>query len=44
MCQLLTVKYVGCDTGAVYKLHTRMIPVLALAAMGSFLLYNLILL
>ncbi len=44
MCQLLTVKYIGCDTGEVYKLHARMIPVLAAVTIGSFIVYNIVLL
>jgi len=44
LCQLLTVQYMGCDSGKVYKLHTRMMPVLAITAVALFAIYNAVLL
>ena len=40
MCQLLTIKYMGCDTSKVYRLHLKMVPVLACGAVALFLVYS----
>ncbi len=42
LCQLLTVKAMGCDSGDVYKQHLKMMPVLSAAAIGLFLVYHTI--
>lgn len=44
LCQLLTVKAMGCPTGPVYKEHIKMMPVLCAASAVLFLLYRGILL
>lgn len=43
LCQLLTIKYMGCDSGPVYKKHAKMMPILAVTAVLLFSLYNMIL-
>ena len=42
LCQLLTIKAMGCDSGDVYKQHLRMMPVLAVGAVLLFFGYNMI--
>jgi|GEM_PF-266606 len=42
LCQLLTIKAMGCASGDVYKQHLRMMPVLAIGAVLLFLGYNMI--
>ncbi len=44
LCQLLTIKYMGCDTNRVYRQHLKMMPVLAVVGMALFLIYNAVLL
>lgn len=44
LCQLLTVKYIGCSTGAVYREHAKLFPYLAVASYLLFYLYSMILL
>lgn len=43
MCQLLTVKYVGCSNDAVYRQYMKLIPCLALYSFLLFYLYSFIL-
>lgn len=42
LCQLLSIKYMGCDTKKVYHQHIRMMPILSVAAVAIFLIYNMI--
>ena len=42
LCQLLTIKAMGCASGDVYKQHLRMMPVLAIGAVLLFFGYNMI--
>ena len=42
LCQLLTVKAMGCSSGSVYKEHMKMMPVLSVAAIALFLAYRMI--
>ncbi|MBQ2692179.1 MAG: DUF401 family protein [Clostridia bacterium] len=42
LCQLLSIKYMGCDSKDVYKQHIKMAPVLAVAATALFFIYNMI--
>ncbi|MEA4920779.1 MAG: DUF401 family protein [Clostridiaceae bacterium] len=42
LCQLLSIKYMGCDSGPVYKLHLKMIPILAGSSFALFLIYHAI--
>ena len=42
LCQLLTVKAMGCSSGSVYKEHMKMMPVLSVAAIALFLAYRTI--
>lgn len=44
LCQLLTVKAMGCPTGPVYKEHIKMMPVLCTASVVLFLIYHTVLL
>ena len=44
LCQLLTIKYMGCATGAVYREHLKLIPWLFVASYLLFYLYRWILL
>lgn len=44
LCQLLTIKYVGCPTWPVYKEHLRLIPWIFVASYLLFYLYQWILL
>ncbi len=43
LCQLLTIKAMGCDSGDVYKQHLRMMPVLSVGAVVLFFVYKMIL-
>ncbi len=40
MCQLLTVKHVGCGNGPVYKEYSKLIPCLAVYSFVLFYLYS----
>ena len=40
LCQLLTIKYMGCPTWPVYKQHLRAIPFLMVASYCLFYLYR----
>ena len=42
MCQLLTVKHVGCGNGPVYKEYSKLIPCLAVYSFVLFYLYSFI--
>jgi len=42
LCQLLTIKAMGCASGDVYKQHLRMMPVLAVGSVLLFLGYNML--
>ena len=42
LCQLLTIKYMGCETKSVYGKHVKMMPVLSVAAIILFFVYNMI--
>jgi len=42
LCQLLSIKYLGCDTKKVYREHLKMMPVLCIAITAIFLIYNVI--
>ena len=42
LCQLLSIKYIGCDTKSVYHQHVKMMPVLSVAGILIFLAYNMI--
>ena len=44
LCQLLSIKYIGCDTKDVYRQHMKMMPVLYIAAIAIFVVYNIVLL
>lgn len=44
MCQLLTIKHVGCSTGQVYKQYAKLIPCLAVYSFLLFYIYSFILL
>ncbi|MBQ6833880.1 MAG: DUF401 family protein [Lachnospiraceae bacterium] len=44
LCQLLSIKYMGCDTKKVYRQHLKMMPILCIAVVILFLIYNMILL
>jgi len=44
LCQLLTVKYMGCATWPVYKEHLKIIPWLFVSSYLLFYLYQWILL
>lgn len=43
MCQLLTVKHVGCGNGPVYKEYSKLIPCLAVYSFVLFYLYSFLL-
>lgn len=43
MCQLLTVKHVGCSNGAVYRQYIKLIPCLAAYSFLLFYLYSFLL-
>ena len=43
LCQLLTIKAMGCDSSDVYKQHMRMMPVLAIGSVVLFFIYKMIL-
>ena len=40
LCQLLTVKHVGCGTGPVYKQYIKLMPCLAVYSFALFYLYQ----
>ena len=42
LCQLLTIKYMGCETKRVYRQHLKMMPFLCAAGVVIFLVYNMI--
>lgn len=42
LCQLLTIKYMGCETDRVYRQHVKMMPFLSAAAVLIFLVYHMI--
>lgn len=42
LCQLLSIKYIGCETKSVYHQHVKMMPFLSAAAVIIFLAYNMI--
>lgn len=44
LCQLLSIKYLGCDTKKVYREHLKMMPVLCIAITAIFLIYHVIIL
>lgn len=41
LCQLLSIKYMGCDTKKVYHQHVKMMPVLCAAGVVLFLVYKM---
>ena len=44
LCQLLSIKYMGCETKSVYRQHVKMMPFLCAAGVVIFLVYNMVLL
>lgn len=42
LCQLLTIKYMGCETNRVYRQHVKMMPFLSAAAAVLFFVYYVI--
>lgn len=44
LCQLLSIKYMGCETKSVYRQHVKMMPFLCIASVVIFLVYNMVLL
>lgn len=42
LCQLLSIKYMGCETKSVYRQHVKMMPFLCAAGVVIFLVYNMI--
>ena len=44
LCQLLSIKYMGCETKSVYRQHVKMMPFLCAAGIVIFLVYNMVLL
>ncbi len=41
LCQLLTIKYMGCDTNHVYRQHVKMMPFLCAAGVVLFFVYHM---
>ena len=41
LCQLLSIKYIGCETKSVYRQHVKMMPVLCVAGVVIFLVYHM---
>ena len=41
LCQLLSIKYMGCETKTVYRQHVKMMPVLCAAGVILFLVYKM---
>ena len=44
LCQLLSIKYMGCETKSVYRQHVKMMPFLCIASVAIFVMYNMVLL
>lgn len=44
LCQLLSIKYMGCETKNVYRQHVKMMPFLCAAGILIFLVYKMVLL
>ncbi len=42
LCQLLSIKYMGCETKSVYRQHVKMMPFLCAASVVIFLVYHMI--